>query len=79
MSTKYKALVFNGKFANPKLLQNAIFDSDIPYLFPENMTIEALAEERKNTNRLVGYKAYTETYISQLLKCGLIDVELKIV
>ncbi len=76
---KYKVLVFNGKFANPNLLQNAIFDSDIPYLFSENMTIGALAEERKNTNRLVGYQAYTDTYISQLLKCELIDVELKII
>jgi hypothetical protein len=76
--TKFKILMHNGIYVNCRMLDKGIYNTDKPDLYSKHETIDTLIEryEKVGYGTGIGLLAFPKSYIKNLSKCELVEVEL---
>ena len=78
MRTKFKTVIYGNIFIDEKLLYKGIYEQEYPWLIdPEFKSMDELIELTKSIYDLNDIEL-PESYIENLRKCKLVDIEIKI-
>lgn len=75
---KFKTLTYLNNFVDANLLENGIYNSNKPYIYSNDTTIDSLIEQAYQLMDLVGNKMISESYINNLKVCKLSYIEVKL-
>jgi hypothetical protein len=75
---KFKTLTYLNNFVDANLLENGIYNSNKPYIYSNDTTIDSLIEQAYQLMDLVGNKMISESYINNLKACKLSYIEVKL-
>lgn len=74
--TTFKALMHDGKYVDPTLLWNGIYNSPIPHIYGKDDTIKSLIGRAEMMKDMTGDSFVSKFYFENLKKCQLVDVSL---
>lgn len=75
---RFKVLMANGVFVDGNLLQDGIYEKQIPILYPVETTKELLIKRARAFFEFLPSILFKKEYLLNLEKCELVEVEVTI-
>lgn len=76
--TKFKVLMHCGAYVDANLLENGIYATQKPVLYPQDITIGMMAERGKYMKDMTGKQFLSDKYFENLKQCQFVSVTLTI-
>lgn len=71
---KFKSLMYNGYYVDANILDKGIYNSNTPFLYDINETIETMILKAEKIQDHMGFHHISQSYFDNLKQCQLIDI-----
>lgn len=72
--TEFKALTYSGQYVDANMLHKGIYQSEKPFIYPKDYTIETMAAVAEKVYKLTEAAFITDGYLLNLNRCDLTPI-----
>lgn len=76
MENNFKVLIYVGNFVDMGALNDGIYTTNRPQLYPKDMTLDSLIQQSEEAQKNWGKGFISDIYLENLRKCELVEYKL---